>query len=46
MSVTMVLTKEKTPKLRSLLFVVGIICLRPRACLRAAVFNPHSVFSG
>lgn len=30
MSVMMVLTKEKTPKLRSLPFVVGIICFRPR----------------
>jgi len=46
MSVAMVLTKEKTPKLRSLLFVVGIICLRPRACLRAAVCSAHSVVSG
>jgi hypothetical protein len=46
MSVTMVLTKEKTQKLRSLLFVVGIICLRPRACLLAAVCNAYTVFSG
>jgi len=46
MSVTMVLTKEKTPKLRSLVFVVGITCLRPRACLRAAVCSAHTVFSG